>query len=125
MTFLVFKHIPPLLPRAVASTAPISCRVFVVVGSRPGIPACSAPSLVPRLPTATTLSSALAATTTAPFSKPALQRVVSFWQLIHLIFRSLHLARDEVAKDLIQLRGHDYVGGELPPELVKAERDAK
>jgi hypothetical protein len=31
VTFLVFNHVPPPLPRAVASTAPISCRAFVAV----------------------------------------------------------------------------------------------
>src|ERR1700720_3183160 len=35
MTCSVFGHSPPPFPRAVASTAPISCRAFAQVGSRP------------------------------------------------------------------------------------------
>ena len=40
VTFIIFRHSPPPLPRAVASTAPISSRAFVAAGSRPGTPAC-------------------------------------------------------------------------------------
>lgn len=39
MTFWVFNHIPPPLPRAVAPTSSISCRAFVAVSSRLGSPA--------------------------------------------------------------------------------------
>src|SRR3984957_10948343 len=68
VTFLILNHVPPPPPRAVASTAPISCRACAAIGSRPGILAYSGPSPVPRLPTAMTPSSAPAATRPTRFS---------------------------------------------------------
>jgi len=68
--YLVFNHILPPRPRVVVATSQISSQASAAVGSRPGILACSAPSPVPRLPTAMTLPSVTAATTPTP-SSPA------------------------------------------------------